>query len=255
MASPSTTPTSTVLTSWNMPSNSSHFFPCNDEDCLADETGYFVWVHHMHKAYSYCCQKHTVCSYLVFICLGACTYVRVAAVWNQEWLELRCLSLKSIYATWSVCELTSINQLLPYNTSSFNNCRLLKVINSSFTEPMDATTHMIWLKMDAATSALLTGCIKAELVVKIAHLATTNVAWDLLAAEFNQVSSGSIIYWFCHLTKHMTRGLETSLQVLPLPEFSCGPRVLRAYFPARTHTWIGWGRWTRVFQRHSWRVS
>jgi len=107
-ASPSTAPTPTVLISWDMPSNSSHFFPHNNKNHLTDETSYFVWTHYMCKAYSY--------------------------------------------------------------------CRLLKVVSSSLTEPMDATTHKIWWKMDAAAPVLLTGCIKAELVVKIVHLATTNAA-------------------------------------------------------------------------------
>lgn len=128
-----------------MPSNSSHFFPRNDEDRLANETGYFVWAHRMRKAYSY--------------------------------------------------------------------CGLLDIVNGSLAEPTDSTTHKIWSKMDAAASALLTGCIKAELVVKIAHLATTNAAWDLLAAEFNQIGSGSIIYWFRRLTKHMTSGSDVSAHI------------------------------------------
>jgi len=53
--------------------------------------------------------------------LLGCLHLRVVAVWNQEWFFwLRCLSPKSIYATWSVWELTTINELLPCNTSSFN---------------------------------------------------------------------------------------------------------------------------------------
>ncbi|KAJ8588222.1 hypothetical protein M405DRAFT_703486, partial [Rhizopogon salebrosus TDB-379] len=70
-----------------------------------------------------------------------------------------------------------------------------------------------WIKMDIAASALITQCIKGELVVKIIHLPSSKAAWDLFASEYSQIGSGSIMYWFASLTRHMIVGGDVSAHI------------------------------------------
>jgi hypothetical protein len=135
-----------VPLSWDMPANSSAFFPKSDDDRLSKEDGYFVWGHRMQKAFQY--------------------------------------------------------------------CGLWPVVNGSMPRPSPGSAEeAVWLKMDTAATALLTQCIKGELVVKIVHLETSREAWDLFASEYSQIGSGSIMYWFARLTQHMPSGRNVSAHI------------------------------------------
>jgi hypothetical protein len=138
--------TAATLPSWDMPANSSAFFPKDDNDRLANEAGYFVWAHRMQKALQYC------------------------GLWN--------------------------------------------VVSGATHRPSPgATDEQIWIKMDIAASVLITQCIKGELVVKIIHLPSSKAAWDLFVSEYSQIGSGSIMYWFARLTRHMIVGGDVSAHI------------------------------------------
>ncbi|KAG2062502.1 hypothetical protein BDR04DRAFT_1165108 [Suillus decipiens] len=144
LSSSGTTAVTTPAT-WNMPVNSSAFFPKDDNNRLVNEAGYFVWAHRMEKA------------------------------------------------------------TLPKPSPG-------------------AANEEVWMKMDTAASALIMQCIKGELVVKIIHMATSKAAWDLFASEYSQIGSGSIIYWFAHLTRHMPVGGDPATAAIPLSTLPSDPK-------------------------------
>jgi len=149
-AATATTPAATPAT-WDMPANSSAFFPKDDNDRLANETGYFVWAHRMQKALQYC------------------------GLWN--------------------------------------------VVSGTLPRPSPgAADEQVWIKMDIAASALIMQCIKGELIVKIIHLPSSKAAWDLFTSEYSQIGSGSIMYWFAHLTHHMPVGGDVSAHITDYQE-------------------------------------
>jgi hypothetical protein len=105
---------------------------------------------------------------------------------------------------------------------AFQYCGLWPVVNGSMPRPSPGSAEeAVWLKMDTAVTALLTQCIKGELVVKIVHLETSCEAWDLFALEYSQIGSGSIMYWFACLTQHMPSGGNVSAHINDYQEAIC----------------------------------
>ena len=82
----------------------------------------------------------------------------------------------------------------------FETCDMWGVVNSSETIPSDDTAHAakrrIWIKKDNLTKAMITQCIKAKLVIKVAHAKHAKESWDIFLSEFSQTGSGSIMLWF-----------------------------------------------------------
>lgn len=102
--------------------------------------------------------------------------------------------------------------------NGFESCEMWGVVSGSETIPQkDVFTGTnateTWQKKDRLAKALITQCIKSELIIKVAHAETSNEAWDLLAAEFGQTGSGSLMLWFRRLTKQLPLGGDVSAHV------------------------------------------
>jgi hypothetical protein len=57
--------------------------------------------------------------------------------------------------------------------NTFKSCEMMGIVDSSETCPLDDTTyitkHRIWKKKDNHAKAMITQCMKADLVIKVAH--------------------------------------------------------------------------------------
>src|ERR1700728_3061425 len=104
----------------------------------------------------------------------------------------------------------------------FESSHMWGVVNGSETIPPDdkdhAIQHRIWKKKDSLAKAMITQCIKADLVIKVAHAKRTKESWDIFATEFSQTGSGSIMLWFRRLTKQLPSSGDISLHVTVFQE-------------------------------------
>jgi hypothetical protein len=96
------------------------------------------------------------------------------------------------------------------------------VVDGSEMIPSDATTNatkrQIWIKKDNLAKAMITQCIKADLVIKVAHAKHAKESWDTFLSEFSQTGSGSIMLWFRCLTKQLPSGGDVSTHVTDFQE-------------------------------------
>src|ERR1700729_4396757 len=69
----------------------------------------------------------------------------------------------------------------------FESCEMWGVIDGSKTLPPDnkdhAIQHRIWKKKDSLTKDMITQCIKADLVIKVAHAKHAKKSWDIFATD------------------------------------------------------------------------
>jgi hypothetical protein len=96
------------------------------------------------------------------------------------------------------------------------------IVNGSETIPSDDTTnatkHRIWIKKDNLAKAMITQCIKADLVIKVAHAKHAKESWDIFLLEYSQTGSGSIMLWFRRLNKQLPSGGNVSTHVMGYQE-------------------------------------
>src|SRR6202453_2207240 len=101
-------------------------------------------------------------------------------------------------------------------------CSMWGVVNGSETIPSDDTAHAakrrIWIKKDNLAKAMITQCIKADLVIKVAHAKRAKESWDIFLSEFSQTGSRSIMLWFRRLTKQLPSGGDVSTHVMGFQE-------------------------------------
>jgi len=71
------------------------------------------------------------------------------------------------------------------------------VVDGAETMPTDTTIveYRIWKKKDNLAKAIITQCIKSDLVIKVAHAKTSTESWNMFASEYSQTGSGSIMLW------------------------------------------------------------
>src|SRR6202453_5035361 len=107
----------------------------------------------------------------------------------------------------------------------FETCDMWGIINGSETIPSDCHAHatkcQIWIKKDNLAKAMITQCIKADLVIKVAHAKHAKESWDIFLSEFSQTSSGSIMLWFRRLTKQLSSSGDVSTHVMGFQEAIC----------------------------------
>src|SRR5882724_4329012 len=107
----------------------------------------------------------------------------------------------------------------------FESCEMMGVVNGSETIPPDDSAnivkHRIWKKKDNLAKAMITQCMKSDLVIKVAHAKGAKESWDVFASEFSQTGSGSIMLWFRHLTKQVPTGSDISAHVTSFQEAIC----------------------------------
>src|ERR1700683_3086872 len=107
----------------------------------------------------------------------------------------------------------------------FETCDMWGIVNGSETIPSDDTAHVakrwIWIKKDNLAKAMITQCIKANLVIKVAHAKRAKESWDIFLSEFSQTGSGLIMLWFRHLTKQLPSGGNVSTHVMGFQEAIC----------------------------------
>jgi len=77
--------------------------------------------------------------------------------------------------------------------------------------------HRIWKKKDNLAKAMITQCVKADLVIK-SPMPTRKESWDMFASEYSQTGSGSIMLWFRRLTKQLSSGGDISAHVTGFQE-------------------------------------
>ena len=53
--------------------------------------------------------------------------------------------------------------------------------------------HQIWKKKVNLTKAMITQCMKSDLVIKVSHAKCAKESWNIFASEFSQASSGLIM--------------------------------------------------------------
>jgi hypothetical protein len=79
--------------------------------------------------------------------------------------------------------------------NAFKSCEMMGVVDGSKTCPADDTTNIvknrIWKKKDNLAKAIITQCVKADLVIKVAHVKHAKESWDMFASEFSQTGSGN----------------------------------------------------------------
>src|ERR1700677_2702616 len=106
--------------------------------------------------------------------------------------------------------------------NAFKTCDMWGIVNSSETIPSDDTAHAakhwIWIKKDNLAKAMITQCIKADLVIKVAHAKRAKELWDIFPSEFSQTGSGSIMLWFRRLTKQLPSSGDVSTHVMGFQE-------------------------------------
>src|ERR1700729_751354 len=106
--------------------------------------------------------------------------------------------------------------------NAFETCEMWNIVNGSETIPSDDTTNAtkrrIWIKKDNLAKAMITQCIKADLVIKVAHAKHAKESWDIFLSEFSQTGSGSIMLWFRRLTKQLPSGGDVSTHVTGFQE-------------------------------------
>src|SRR6202050_910150 len=106
--------------------------------------------------------------------------------------------------------------------NAFKTCDMWGVVNGSETIPSDDTAHAakrrIWIKKDNLAKAMITQCIKADLVIKVAHAKCAKESWDIFLSEFSQTSSGSIMLWFRRLTKQLPSSGDVSAHIMGFQE-------------------------------------
>jgi hypothetical protein len=106
--------------------------------------------------------------------------------------------------------------------NAFESCKMMGVVDGSETYPPDDTNNIaknrIWKKKDSLAKAMITQCVKADLVIKVTHVKHAKESWDVFASEFSQTSSGSIMLWFRRLTKQLPSGGDVSAHVTSFQE-------------------------------------
>src|SRR5882762_7004511 len=106
--------------------------------------------------------------------------------------------------------------------NAFKSCEMMGVVDGSETCPPDDTTHIvkhrIWKKKDNLAKAMITQCVKADLIIKVAHAKHAKESWDMFASEYSQTGSGSIMLWFRRLTKQLSSGGDISAHVTGFQE-------------------------------------
>lgn len=109
--------------------------------------------------------------------------------------------------------------------NGFKSCEMMSVVDGSETCPPGDTTnivkHWIWKKKNNLAKAMITQCVKADLVIKVAHAKHAKESWDLFTSKFSQTSSGSIMLWFRRLTKQLPSGGNISAHVTSFQEAIC----------------------------------
>jgi hypothetical protein len=102
---------------------------------------------------------------------------------------------------------------------------MMGVINGSETILSDDAAHIvkhwIWKKKVNLAKAMITQCVKSDLVIKVAHVKHAKESWDVFASEFSQTGSGSIMLWFRCLTKQLLTGSDISAHVTGFQEAIC----------------------------------
>ena len=78
----------------------------------------------------------------------------------------------------------------------FESCEMWHVVNGTEMIPSDdstnATKRQIWIMKDNLTKAMIMQCIKADLVIQVAHAKHTKESWDTLLSEFSQLDQGQL---------------------------------------------------------------
>ena len=106
--------------------------------------------------------------------------------------------------------------------NAFEFCEMWHVVDGTKTIPSDdstnATKRQIWIKKDNLAKAMIMQCIKADLVIKVAHAKHAKESWDTFLSEFSQTGSGSIMLWFRRLTKQLPSSGDVSTHVTSFQE-------------------------------------
>src|ERR1700759_4582589 len=104
--------------------------------------------------------------------------------------------------------------------NTFESCDMWDVVSGSETIPADATTsqYQIWKKKDSLGKVMITQCVKSDLVIKVTHANTSHESWNMLATEYSQPGSGSIMLWFRRLTKQLSPAGDVSTHVTAFQE-------------------------------------
>jgi hypothetical protein len=101
--------------------------------------------------------------------------------------------------------------------NAFESYEMMGVVNGSETCPSDNTANVTknctWKKKNNLAKAMITQCVKANLVIKVTHAKHAKESWDLFTSEFSQTGSGSIMLWFRRLTKQLPSGGDVSAHV------------------------------------------
>src|ERR1700728_1375885 len=105
---------------------------------------------------------------------------------------------------------------------AFETCEMWGIVDGTETIPSDDSANMakrrIWIKKDNLAKAMITQCVKADLVIKVAHAKHAKESWDVFATEFSQTGSGLIMLWFRRLTKQLPSGSDISTHVTGFQE-------------------------------------
>jgi len=109
--------------------------------------------------------------------------------------------------------------------NTFKPCKMMGIVDGSKTCLPDDTTHIakhrVWKKKDNLVKAIITQCMKADLVIKVAHAKHAKESWDMFMSEYSQTGSGSIMLWFKRPAKQLSSGGDISAHVTSFQEAIC----------------------------------
>ena len=125
---------------------------------------------------------------------------------------------------WSAWEWGELLHVVSLNTEWFlvlqNDGCSWQNQNPPLDNATNIATNHIW-KKDNLVKAMIMQCMKADLVIMVAHVKHTKESWDIFMSEFSQTSSGSIMLRFRWLTKQLLSGGDISAHVTGFQEAIC----------------------------------
>jgi hypothetical protein len=118
-----------------------------------------------------------------------------------DWLEN-----KVNYYVWSV-----------QMKNMFDSCEMMGVVDGSekilLGDSAHIVEHWIWKRKDNLAKAMITQCMKSDLVIKFAHAKHTKESWEIFASKFSQTSTGLIMLWLRCLSKQLPSGSDVFAHV------------------------------------------
>ena len=82
--------------------------------------------------------------------------------------------------------------------NSFESCEVMGIVDVSKTCPPDDTTNTVknhtWKKKDSLAKPMIMQCMKADLIIKVAHIKHAKESWDVFVLSSVRPAQGQLCY-------------------------------------------------------------